>query len=312
VNAYSSRKAGDTVQNTVVVVLTENPREEAEMLGWFLDPFQLPFVQRGLIEVLILSVGAGLLGTWIVLRGLAFYSHSVGIAAFPGLVLAKGLSFAAPIGAFGTAVLFAGCLERLARTRRAGYDSLTALALVGMLVLGVILASDVFHSGSSIDTLLFGSLLAIGRGDLVFAAVASVVMLVTTYFFGWVWLAIGFDADGTRSLGVRSAGPDAILLALIALVSTAALSAVGALLATTLFIVPAATVRLLTWRLLLWRLGSVALVVIEGTVGLWLSVKTNAPPGATIAMLAGGVFALAAVTSSFRGRRPIPRHSPEK
>jgi ABC-type Mn2+/Zn2+ transport system permease subunit len=102
---------------------------------------------------------------------------------------------------------------------------------------------------------------------------------------------------------VRSAMPDAILFVLIALVSTAALSAVGALLATTLFIVPAATVRLLTWRLLSWQLGSVALVVIEGTVGLWLSVKTNAPPGATIAMLAGGVFALAAVSSGFRGRR---------
>ena len=53
-----------------------------------LEPFQLPFVQRGLIEVLILAVGAGVLGTWIVLRGLAFFSHAVGTATFPGLVLA--------------------------------------------------------------------------------------------------------------------------------------------------------------------------------------------------------------------------------
>ena len=57
------------------------------------EPFQLPFVQRGLFEVLILAVPAGLLGTWIVLRGLAFYSHAVGTAAFPGLVLADGLGF---------------------------------------------------------------------------------------------------------------------------------------------------------------------------------------------------------------------------
>ena len=55
-----------------------------------LDPFQLPFVQRGLIEVLILALGAGVLGTWVVLRGLAFFSHAVGTAAFPGLVLADG------------------------------------------------------------------------------------------------------------------------------------------------------------------------------------------------------------------------------
>jgi len=66
-----------------------------------LDPFQLPYVQRGLIEILILAVGAGVLGTWIVLRGLAFFSHAVGTAAFPGLVLAEGIGFAAPLGAFG-------------------------------------------------------------------------------------------------------------------------------------------------------------------------------------------------------------------
>ena len=71
-----------------------------------LEPFQLPFVQRGLIEILVLSVGAGVLGTWIVLRGLAFFSHAVGTATFPGLVLADGIGFSAPLGAFGVAVAF--------------------------------------------------------------------------------------------------------------------------------------------------------------------------------------------------------------
>jgi ABC-type Mn2+/Zn2+ transport system permease subunit len=257
-----------------------------------IDPFYLPFVQRGLVEVLLLSVGTGLLGTWVVLRGLAFYSHAVGTAAFPGLVLADGLGFPASLGAFGTSVLFAGSLERLARSRRSGYDSLTALVLVGALVLGVILASDVFRSGSNIDTLLFGSLLAIGRVDLILAAVASSLALVANFLFGRVWLAIGFDPGTARSLGVRSAVPDAVLLVLIATVSTAALSAVGALLATTLFVVPSASVRLWTGRLLSWQSGSVVLVVLEGVFGLWASVETNTPPGATVAMLAGSVFAL--------------------
>src|SRR6266516_5426730 len=96
-------------------------------------PFHFAFVQRGLLEVLLLSGGAGLLGTWIVLRGLAFYSHAVGTAAFPGLVLADGLSFSAPLGAFAAALVFAFGVERLARGRRSGYDSLTALVLVGAL-----------------------------------------------------------------------------------------------------------------------------------------------------------------------------------
>src|SRR2546423_567711 len=71
-----------------------------------LQPFQLPFVQRGLVEVLLLSIVAGTLGSWIVLRGFAFFSHAVGTAAFPGLVLADGLGFGAPLGALGAALVF--------------------------------------------------------------------------------------------------------------------------------------------------------------------------------------------------------------
>src|SRR5438093_7918498 len=115
-------------------------------------PFHFAFVQRGLLEVLLLSGGAGLLGTWIVLRGLAFYSHAVGTAAFPGLVLADGLAFPAGTGAYAAAVVFAFGVERLGGTRRSGQDSLTALALVAALAVGVILASDVFHSGANVET----------------------------------------------------------------------------------------------------------------------------------------------------------------
>ena len=79
-------------------------------------PFELPYVQRGLAEVLLLSAGAGVLGCWIVLRGLSFYSHAVGTAAFPGLVLADGLSFAAPLGALAAAAAFALLVVGAGRT----------------------------------------------------------------------------------------------------------------------------------------------------------------------------------------------------
>ena len=75
---------------------------------------------------------------------------------------------------------------------------------------------------------------------------------------------------------------------------------VGALLVAALFVVPAATVRLLTNRMPIWQIGSVALVALEGIAGLWLSVKTDAPPGATIATLSGAVFALAAAARALR------------
>src|SRR5437588_3130539 len=154
-----------------------------------LAPFHYAFVQRGLVEMLALSLGAGVIGTWIVLRGLAFYSHAVGAAAFPGLVVADGLGFAPALGAFGAAVLFAVAVGGLAHARRSGYDSLTGLALTGALALGVVLASDVFHSGSNIETLLFGSILVIGPRDLLLAGAASAAMLVASAALGRGWLA---------------------------------------------------------------------------------------------------------------------------
>jgi ABC-type Mn2+/Zn2+ transport system permease subunit len=257
-------------------------------------PFDLPFVQRAVVEIALLAVGSGILGTWIVLRGLSFYAHAVGTAAFPGLVLADGLGFSPLLGALATAGIVAIGVTLVANRGRAEYDSATALVLVGALAAGVILASDVFHSGGSVERLLFGSLLLIDSTDQIVAAVVAVLTVVVGALLGRRWLAHGFDRDSARSLGARSALPDLLLLALVAASAVAALDAIGALLATALLVVPAATTRLFIDRLRTWQLATVALVIVEGVVGLWLSVEANAPPGATIAVVGGGVFALVA------------------
>jgi len=268
-----------------------------------LEPFTFPYFQEGLIEILLLSIPAGLIGTWIVLRGLAFYSHAIGTASFPGLVLADGLGFSPALGAFGMAGLFTALSALLARSKRTAADSATALVLVTCLAAGVILASDVFASGANIDTLLFGSLLAIGPSDLILAGAAAVLAVFMTLVCSHHWLAKGFDEDAAASLYSNSAWFDLALLTVVAVTVTAALSAVGALLVAAIMSVPAATVRMLTSRVRTLQVGSVLLVAAEGTVGLWLSVKTNAPPGATIAVVSGTVFALVVLARVFRRRR---------
>jgi ABC-type Zn uptake system ZnuABC Zn-binding protein ZnuA/ABC-type Mn2+/Zn2+ transport system permease subunit len=268
-----------------------------------LDPFALPFVQRGLLEVLLLAAAAGLLGTWVVLRGLAFYAHAVGTAAFPGLVLAAGLGFSALLGAFASAALMAAVMGVLARRERGAEDSLTAIVLVGALVVGVILASDVFRSGAGVDQLLFGSLLLTGPDDLALAGSVSVAALVATLALGPRWLAHGFDPHAAAALGLRSRLPDAVLLALVAVAAVAALRIAGALLATALIVVPAATTRLVVDRLLAWQAATVALVVAEGAVGLWASVELNAPPGPAIAVLGAALFGVVAAGRALGPRR---------
>ena len=108
-----------------------------------------------------------------------------------------------------------------------------------------ILASDVFHSGGNVETLLFGSLLLVDSGDIAFAAVATAIVLAGAFVLEQRWLAAGFDPGSARGLGARSALPDGVLLALVALVAVAALSTLGALLATAILVVPAATE---SWR----------------------------------------------------------------
>src|SRR4051794_1826910 len=220
----------------------------------------------------------------------------------------------------------------LARRERGAEDSLTALVLVGALAVGVILASDVFRSSSGVDQLLFGSLLLTGPDDLALAAGASAAALLGTVVLGPRWLAPGpralapaagggaapllgtvvlgprcpargFDPAAARARGLRPALPDAVLLALVALAAVAALGIAGALLATALVVVPAATTRLLVDRIRAWQAATVALVVVEGAIGLWASVQLNAPPGPAIAALSGAVFALAAVVRALGPRR---------
>ena len=263
--------------------------------GCVLEPFQLPFAQRGLIELLLLSVPAGLLGPWIVLRGLAFFSHAVGSAAFPGLVLAAGLGFAAPLGAFGAAAAFSLAAAAMGRRRGTDYASLTALVLVGALAAGVILASDVFHSGSDIDQLLFGSLLLVDGADIRLAAVAAIAVAAFSAVLGRRWLAAGFDPGAARSLGAGSAWIELALLGLIALTTAAAISVIGALLVSAILVIPAATVRLFATRMASWQICTTLLAAVEGTAALWLSIKTDAPPGATMATLSAAVFLVAAI-----------------
>ena len=260
------------------------------------DPFALPFFQRGIVEILLLASVSGLLGVWIVLRGLAFYAHAVGTAAVPGLVLADGLGFSAIFGAFGAALVMAALIALLLRRRSVGGDSATALVLAGALALGVILASDVFGSQGSVDRLLFGSLLAIGTPELILAAVAALAAAVATAIFGPRWLAAGFTD--------RSGSSDSLLIALIALAAVAALAAVGALLATAILVVPAATTRLIIKRLPLWQLTTAALAAAEGVIGMTLAYQLNVPPGAAIAVLAGIVFSLVAIAVLIHQRRP--------
>jgi ABC-type Mn2+/Zn2+ transport system permease subunit len=260
------------------------------VLGSLTDPFQYAFMQRALAEVLLLAVPAGLLGAWIVLRRLAFLTHAVGAATFPGLVLGYGIGFSPWLGAFGMAAGFAGLQVGIERRTRLDPGAVTGILLATALAAGSVLVSDVYHSSAAVDSLLFGSLLGIGTADLVrtaFLDAACVVLLVSA---GRGLLATSYAPAAAAALGFRRGLYDAMLLLLLGAAVVTSAATIGGLAVSGLLVVPAATARLVSGSVRELQLVAMVLAAVEGTAGLVMAFELDVPPGAAIAVLAAAVF----------------------
>lgn len=269
-----------------------------------IDALSLPFIRTALLALALLAVAGGLLGTWIVLRRLAFFTHAVGAAAFPALVVAGPIGVGPQLAGLAAGLGYAAGVERASRSSR-DLGAATGLLLVASLAAGVVLASDLVGAPASVDRLLFGTLLGLEPEDVAFAAAAAVLALAATLFLGRAWLASGFDPDGARSLPVPVRLLDALLLGLVATAAVASIPAVGALLVTSLFIVPAATARLLASSVRSLAAVAVALAGLESATGLYLAYALDVSPGPAIAALGAALYGTVALIQRARtARRP--------
>jgi len=259
-----------------------------------LELIDLAFTRSALAELVLLAVAGGLLSGWIVLRRLAFFTHAAGTATFPGLVVAEAAGASPRLAALAVAGGYAGAVGHRPRRTGEGGDTTVALLLVVALAAGVVLAGDVFSSGAGVDSLLFGTLIGVEGGDLVVSSVVAALAVAATVLLGPVWAAAGFDPEAAQAAGVPVRRADLWLLALIAATVVAALPAVGALLVTSLLVVPAAAARLLCDRLSPLLAGAVACALVQGVAGLYLALWLDVPPGPAVAAVGGLLFAAVA------------------
>jgi ABC-type Mn2+/Zn2+ transport system permease subunit len=257
-----------------------------------LDLADIPFLREALFELVLLAITGGVLGAWVVLRRLAFFSHAAGSATFPGLVVADASGVSPTIAGLAVALGYAGGVQRAGRAGREHGEG-TALLLVAALAAGVILASDVFESGAVVDRLLFGTLLGLGATDLAVSAAVALVATVAAIALGRTWSAVGFDPDGARALGLPTGRADLLLLGLVAVAAVAAIPAVGALLVTAVYVLPAAAARMLTGSIRGLIACALALALAEGILGLYLAYWLDIPPGPPVAVL-GALVCMAA------------------
>jgi len=270
-----------------------------------LDAFDAPYMQRALVTALLLSIPLGLLGTWIVLRGLAFFAHAVGVATFPGLVVGIGVPAIGPfLGALGAALAFSGSVTLLERDERVRGGAVTGLVLSTAMALGAVLLVSAFEATVPVEGVLFGSLLAVSDVDVARAVVLAVAGTAALLLLAPRLAAGTFDRSWAGPAGARTGYVDATLMALTALCVVVALPVVGSLLVSGMLVVPAATARLLsrgTGAMLAW---SVALTAAALLGGLLLAQAVDAPPGGAAAALAGAGFAVAYARDTVL-RRPV-------
>ena len=270
-----------------------------------LDLADLPFLREALLELVLLAITGGVLGAWIVLRQLAFFSHAAGSATFPGLVAADASGVSPTIAGIAVALGYAGGVGRTGS--RHDHGEATALLLVAALATGVILASDVFESGAVVDRLLFGTLLGLDTADLVLSAVVAALAAAGVLALGRTWSAVGFDPDGAHALGLSARRADGLLLVLVAVAAVAAIPAVGALLVTAIYVLPAAAARMLTASIRGLVACALGVALAEGVLGLYLAYWLDVPAGPPVAVL--GALVCLAVAAATGGRAAVTGRS---
>jgi manganese/iron transport system permease protein len=260
------------------------------MLAPLLDPLGYDFFLRALVASAVVGVVCAVIGSYMVLRGLAFMGDALSHSAFPGIVVAYLLQAPFYLGAAVAAVATALAIGWIGRRGGLRTDTTIGVLFAGMFALGIFLFSLIPNYVGDLFGFLFGEILGIGTGDLIALVVLAAVVLAIVALLWKELLYTTFDPLGAAASGLPVAALDYLLLALIAITIVVSLQAVGIILVVAMLVTPAATAQLLT-RSFGRLLGvAVAIGLITPIIGLYLSYWANAASGASIVLVETGVF----------------------
>jgi manganese/iron transport system permease protein len=269
------------------------------------EPFSHAFMQRALAEALLMGLVCGLLGCFVVLRDLAYTGESMSHTLVPEPPWRSwpGCRSSAVRSSGGVAA--AVVIALLLRRSDVGEDVAVGVVFSGAFAAGVILLS-VRGSPRDLDSLLFGSLLAVGTEDLVIGGLAALGVTVAVLVLSRRLVLAAFDRPWAETVGARPALLDVVLVVGLALALVAALRGVGTLLVLSLLVAPAASARLLARRVGTMLAVSSALGMTAGVVGLELSYHVGVAAGPAVALTAVGLFLVVATVAAARSsaRRP--------
>lgn len=275
-----------------------------------LFPFALDFMQRGMLGGALVAILCGTVGTWVVVRGMAFLGEALAHGMLPGVALATVLSLPVVVGGTVSAVVMSLGIGALQRRARLSYDTSIGLLFVAMLALGVIIIS---HSGSfatDATSILFGDILSIGTGDVVLLACAAFLAVAMTALFHRSFVALSLDARVASVLGLHPRKAQVAMVGLVTLAVVASYQAVGSMLVVGLLLAPAVAAGHWTSRISTRMTLASALGILAVFSGLTVSWHAGTAAGASVAasaiILAGISWSISAIASRRRPRAQQP------
>lgn len=257
------------------------------------EAFGSDITQRALVAGLLVALTTALVGTWVVVRGLAFMGDALAHGVIPGIALAFTWGVDITLGALVSAAVMVGGIDVVHRRARLAEDTGIGLLFVGMLAVGVVIISREDTYAGDLTSFLFGDILGVRDGDIALQAVVAALTVAACAALYRPFLALSFNRDKAAALGLRPALAHAAMLALLALAVVASFRAVGTLLVFGLLVAPPATATLVVRRVPLVMVVGAALGGLAVVVGLTISYHADTAAGATVAAVAVGQFFVA-------------------
>ena len=279
----------------------------AELWQSFLDPFGYQFFVKGLVAAVLAGALCGLIGVFIVLRGMSYIGHGLSHAIFGGYAAAPLLGLPIILGAGIWGLASALLINAVARSRRIGADAAIGVVTTASFALGVALLTRFGTTGPAFDSLLFGSINGVSRGDLLLLVGALVIAVAVFALHYRQLLFATFDPEVAQVSGVRVAWTDALLMAVLSLSILATLSIIGVTLVAATLVIPAVVARMLSDSFSRMLVLATLLGAAGGAIGMYASYHLEIPSGTTIVLTDAAVFVLVLAVTGGRGRRRSAR-----
>lgn len=272
------------------------------ILDILLQPLQSGFMQRSLIEAVIVGTICAVVGSYLMVQRLALLGDAISHSVLPGLAIAFWLGINIFIGAFIAGIISTICINIIRNRSPIKEDAAMGIVFSAFFALGITLIT-IIQKDNKIDLnhFLFGNILGVTWGDIRDTAIIAVVILLVVIALYKELLFYTFDHIGAQAVGLPVKLLDMSLMILIALTIVASLTTVGVVLVLSMLITPAASAYLLVTRLHQVMLLGVGIGIFSSISGMYLSYYQNIPSGPGIVLVASGLFTLILLFSPLHG-----------